>query len=207
MNQTAKRVTLDVGGQRFVTLASTLQESHFLSTLVSGRWDHNQQEDGSFFIEADPDLFKSIMEYLRRQWMPFFWDRENGHDLSRYNALLQEAEYYGIEKLSRWLREAKYLEAVTVTTTIIQRPILDGGRMEFAGQNSTRHRKVDRLWRQEDLLVCPIDRSHSVPFDCDARCPGPTPLHLYAKERLWVLRVTVVDEAIKLNSAAFRPVP
>lgn len=81
-------VVLDVGGRKFITLACTLGESDFLSSLVSGRWDHNQQEDGSFFIDANPDLLQYILEYLRRQRMPLCWNREKGHDLAMYKALL-----------------------------------------------------------------------------------------------------------------------
>lgn len=111
-------VTLDVGGRKFTTFASTLEDSHFLSVLVSERWGHNQQADGSFFIDANPDLFQHILEYLRRQFMPLCWDREKGQDLAMYKVLLQEAEYYGIPELSQWLREGRYMEAVSISTSI-----------------------------------------------------------------------------------------
>lgn len=130
------KVIFDVGGRKFITLVSSLEESDFLSSLVSGRWDHNQQEDGSFFIDADPDLFQYILEYLRRKMMPLCWDREKGHDLPMYKALLQEADYYGIPRLLQWLREGSYTDAVCYTTTITQKRLLNDGKIEFARRKS-----------------------------------------------------------------------
>lgn len=57
---------LDVGGRKFVTLTSTLEESDFLRSLVSSRWTHNRQFDGRYFVDTDPDVFQHAIEYLRR---------------------------------------------------------------------------------------------------------------------------------------------
>ena len=57
-------ITLPVGERRFVTTAETMtQDSGFFAALFSGRWD-NAQADGSYFIDADPQLFGHIMRYL-----------------------------------------------------------------------------------------------------------------------------------------------
>lgn len=59
------RVSLNVGGRTFETLSTTLQESHLLRGLLSGqgRW---KTADGQIFVDADPDLFEDILDYLRR---------------------------------------------------------------------------------------------------------------------------------------------
>lgn len=196
-SDTPGKVTLDVGGRKFITLASTLQESDFLSALVSGRWDHNRQADGSFFIDTKPDLFQHILEYLRRQSMPLCWDREKGHDLAMYKALLQEAEYYGRPRLSRWLSEGRYMNAVSVTTKITQKPMPDDRTIEFASHSE--YRKVETAPREEVLFMCQKYPDHEVPSQCRSYCGEPR------EKRKTVFRATVADETVTLNPEVLRP--
>lgn len=107
-------VTLQVGGKRFVTMSKTLtRESGFFSALLSDRCD-DRQPDGSYFIDTDPDLFKHILRYLRRRLLPLFYDKCKGHNHALYAALLEEAKYFQIPRLEKWLDERRYLQAVNV---------------------------------------------------------------------------------------------
>lgn len=197
-SDTSGKVTLNVGGRKFITFASTLEESGFLSALVSGRWDHNQQADGSFFIDANPDLFQHILEYLRRKFMPLCWDHEKGRDLAMYKALLQEAEYYGIPSLSRWLREGRYMEAVSISTSITQQVIEDGETIEFSRHSG--HRKFATARHQEIVWKCSEFPSHNVFSDCKKTyCGDPREM------RKTVSRATMVDETVTLNPDVLRP--
>lgn len=47
--------------------------------------------------------------------MPIFYDNAKGHDEVLYAALMEEARYYQAIPLENWIKERKYLEAVTVT--------------------------------------------------------------------------------------------
>ncbi len=89
------------------------------SSLLSGRWD-NALEDGTYFIDADPDLFEHVLRYLRRGVFPVFFDATNGHNYHLYFSLLEEARYFQIPRLADWLEKKRYLEAVNVTTTAEQ---------------------------------------------------------------------------------------
>lgn len=110
---TPDTITLEVGGRTFVTLRETLSGSTFLSSMiVSGRWE--PRSDGTYFLDADPDIFAHILNHLRRGGFPLLWDKENGHDLPMYARLLQEAEYLGVDDLANWLRMKKYLRAITI---------------------------------------------------------------------------------------------
>lgn len=203
-----EKVTLDVGGRKFITLTSTLDESRFLSALVSGRWDHNQQEDGSFFIDADPDLFKDILEYLRRLWMPLYWDREKGHDIARYKALLQEAEYYVIPRLSQWLLEQRYLEAIAVTTTVAQRQVpKDGRAVTFPGCKPGVHLE----WHENDVYFCPgltypLGR-HQDLDDCKPSCFEARKKFELPSIKERSLIAVMKDESVVFNHEVCRPVP
>lgn len=125
------KVTLDVAGRKFITLAATLEESDFLRTLVSEPWRHNRQAEGSYFVDANPDTFGDIIDYLRRGWMPLFWDRETGHDFHRYKKLQLEAGYLGIPRLEHWLSESKFLEAVVITKESPTRSYLRSRKLTF----------------------------------------------------------------------------
>ena len=62
-----KVITLNVGGTRYTTTLSTLTRypDSMLGVMFSGRHDLPQQEDGSYFIDKDGEIFKYIMMYLR----------------------------------------------------------------------------------------------------------------------------------------------
>jgi len=62
----AEKVTLDVGGQKFATTKTTLLKqkgSFFDAMLSSGKW--KPDDDGSYFIDRNPELFPVILDYLR----------------------------------------------------------------------------------------------------------------------------------------------
>ena len=62
-----KVITLNVGGTRYTTTLSTLTKypDSMLGAMFSGRHDLPQQEDGSYFIDRDGEVFKYILMYLR----------------------------------------------------------------------------------------------------------------------------------------------
>ncbi|KAF4628219.1 hypothetical protein G7Y89_g9933 [Cudoniella acicularis] len=83
----SRQITLQAGERRFVTVAETLTH-----------------ENGSYFIDADPELFEHILRYLRRGVLPIFYDRVKGHNYSLYLALLGKAKYFQILRLENWLK-------------------------------------------------------------------------------------------------------
>ncbi|BCS24064.1 BTB/POZ domain-containing protein [Aspergillus puulaauensis] len=112
-------VKLQVGERWFTTTRDTLvSQSTFLEALLSSRWKADR-EDGSYFIDSDPTLFEHILRYLRRpNVFPIFYDPVKGHDLVLYNALLEEARYFGIDTLVDWFEGGGYLDKVTVNHTV-----------------------------------------------------------------------------------------
>lgn len=111
------KITLQVGERRFNTTRETLiRDSPFFATLLSDQGGH-PQEDGSYFVDADGDLFEHVLRYLRRGVFPIFYDKLKGHDYALYLALLQEAKYFGIVQLQNWLEHKNFLQAVKITYT------------------------------------------------------------------------------------------
>ena len=85
----------------------------FFRSLLS-RWTDNLQDDGSYFIDIDPDIFHHILRYLRLGTFPVFFDKIKGHDYGLYSDVLAQARYFGIEPLGIWVEEKRYYAAVNI---------------------------------------------------------------------------------------------
>lgn len=110
-------VTIKTSQRTFITdPEGWLGQSLYFNKLFSGNWG-DKQEDGSYFIETDAQIFEHVLRYLRTGVLPVFYDRLLGHDFSLYQALLEESKYFAIDRLQKWLCERKYLDAVKIRYT------------------------------------------------------------------------------------------
>ncbi|KAH6643154.1 hypothetical protein C7974DRAFT_118349 [Boeremia exigua] len=106
-------IVLDVSGRVYRTNKATLQASPYFENLMT-RWDDcsDRQDDGSFFVDADPHTFQHVLNFMRRpSKFPLFWTKETGFDYALYNKLEAEADYFLLHELRDWIREKRYLEA------------------------------------------------------------------------------------------------
>ncbi|PVH91437.1 hypothetical protein DM02DRAFT_472026, partial [Periconia macrospinosa] len=107
-------ITIKTSQRSFVTDPERwLGQSEYFKNLFSGDWG-DKQDDGSYFIETDAHIFEHVLRYLRTGVLPIFYDNSAGHNFPLYQALLNEAMYFAIKRLQRWLRERKYLDAVKI---------------------------------------------------------------------------------------------
>jgi len=86
----ARKVVLDVGGQRFAVSKDTLllqKDSFFHAMLGSDSW--RPDADGSYFIDRNPLVFPVILEYLRTGKLD---TRQYSYDIS--DLLKAELDYY-----------------------------------------------------------------------------------------------------------------
>ncbi|PHH74574.1 hypothetical protein CDD82_4881 [Ophiocordyceps australis] len=109
----SRTIKLQVGERFFTTERETLvfESSYFDAVLA----EHRDGEEETIFVDADPHLFEHILGYLRHGHFPIFYHGATGHDIGRYQALLAEAQFFGIKKLEDWLHKEKYFEAVKTT--------------------------------------------------------------------------------------------
>ncbi|KAL2068580.1 hypothetical protein VTL71DRAFT_14917 [Oculimacula yallundae] len=106
--------TIKTSQRNFVTdPVMWLGQSTYFKKLFSGNWG-DKQVDGSYFIETDAHIFEHILRYLRTAVLPVFYDKGKGHDFALYQSLLEEAKYFGIDRLEKWLCGRKYLEVVEI---------------------------------------------------------------------------------------------
>ena len=60
------RITIDVGGTKFVSAASTLSaNSTYFASLLSGNWS-DTNDGNEIFIDQDPVAFSKLLAYMRR---------------------------------------------------------------------------------------------------------------------------------------------
>ncbi|KAH8710027.1 hypothetical protein GQ44DRAFT_588767, partial [Phaeosphaeriaceae sp. PMI808] len=69
--------------------------------------------DDSYFVYADPEIFRHILEFMRRpSKFPLFWTKETTLDYALYKKLEVEADYFLLHDLRDWIRKKRYLDAV-----------------------------------------------------------------------------------------------
>ena len=122
-------IRLNVGGQLFCTTLDTLRaEESMLSSMFSGRFEIRSQLDG-VFIDRDGTHFRHILNYLRGNGLRL------GRDPALYNAVLDEADFYGLRGLQQLLRDAieqlqdrgERLRRLSMTTAIEHTNVRSGG--------------------------------------------------------------------------------
>nr|QDK59938.1 kelch protein [Plasmodium falciparum]WOC95077.1 kelch protein K13 [Plasmodium falciparum] len=93
---TETMIDINVGGAIFETSRHTLtqQKDSFIEKLLSGRHHVTRDKQGRIFLDRDSELFRIILNFLRNPLtIPI------PKDLSESEALLKEAEFYGIKFL------------------------------------------------------------------------------------------------------------
>ena len=99
-------VTLNVGGQKFVTNSSVFMKEPecMLAKMFSGEMRPGEKDEGgAYLIDRSPDYFKPILNYFRTGKV--FIDSGLSVD-----GVLEEAEYYGIGRLILLLQDLKEKE-------------------------------------------------------------------------------------------------
>ena len=85
------RITVDVGGTKFITSVSTLtSNSAYFESLLSDNWIESNNGDDEVFIDQDPDPFKVLLAYMRSGMVKI-------DDISTEVLIL--AEFLGVERL------------------------------------------------------------------------------------------------------------
>jgi BTB/POZ domain-containing protein KCTD9 len=156
--------TIQVSDCRFITDPSTwVGESTFFNALFSGEWG-DKQDDGSYFVDADADLFTHILHYLRRGILPVFYDRMKGHNYALYTMLLEEARFFGIDRLEKWLNEKNYLEVVKIVHSVKEK---DNLKKLATTVNDDVEIIFHPMWEKLRVYDCPDGRSyHNSRRDC-----------------------------------------
>ncbi|KAK0666812.1 hypothetical protein QBC41DRAFT_325150 [Cercophora samala] len=116
-HNTLEQVALDVNGHKFTTTINVLTAKSLLfKLLLQGNWKSSLQADNSIFVDSDPEIFRHVLQYLRRGVFPLVYDQKKGHNYKLYADILAEAKHFGIPKLECWLTDQLYLRCITSST-------------------------------------------------------------------------------------------
>ncbi|KAL9054422.1 MAG: hypothetical protein Q9162_004144 [Coniocarpon cinnabarinum] len=196
-------ITIEVGERSFKTLPSTLTgESPYFASKLSGRWTSGGSDDQRLFIDADPDMFRHVLRYLQHGTFPLFWDSEKGFDYGRYAMLLQEARYFGIDALRKWIHEKKFLNAVTIhhTSDVFEGTPTGIARLPPGEQVSGNVKKTFHPgWGTKLRYRCPRDilQHHGDPSRCGRVCDKAKSDDIPLYEKVPVLHVfTATSETV-----------
>ena len=93
---TTKVINLNIGGTKYSTTLSTLtkySKSKLAAIFSNEKLLASQDDKGSFFIDADADMFKYILNFLRRDELHL------PNNFQEFDRLLGEAKFYQIQPL------------------------------------------------------------------------------------------------------------
>eukprot|EP01089_Gocevia_fonbrunei_P005932 TRINITY_DN1642_c0_g1_i1.p1 TRINITY_DN1642_c0_g1~~TRINITY_DN1642_c0_g1_i1.p1 ORF type:complete len:348 (+),score=67.93 TRINITY_DN1642_c0_g1_i1:92-1135(+) len=148
------KIKLDVGGRIFATSLTTLtsQPGSYFEAMFSGRWQAKMSDDGTYFIDRDPAVFRHIMNFLRTGGLKFDKLKDDEKKL-----LVEDADFYQLYDLIDLLKFAEKTskEIVETAPTTGGTPILLTDSHKFLpGPNYTlsadgkliTHSGKDSLW-------------------------------------------------------------
>lgn len=162
-------VIIQAGERRFTTARSTLVEgSPFFASLLSGRWDSTLTER-CHFIDVDPDIFEHVLRYLRHRVFPIFYDRSKGHGYGQYLLVLQQARYFQIGELQKWLEDRTYLKSINVVYSFSEVESLPDIAQSMAADIEIEHHPG---WFTKRVYLCPrgIPVHRGKPGACGMAC-------------------------------------
>ncbi|KAI2632265.1 BTB/POZ protein [Hypoxylon sp. NC1633] len=179
LKRSRERITLLVGERRFNTFRDTLTSgSQYFAARLSGRWS-DADEDGSYFVDADPSIFEHILCYLRTGHFPLFFDSSTlSFDHAKYMALLSQARYFGIKYLMEFIERRQYIGAIRVTRTveIIEEAQSVNNELfeNYLNNEDTPDAKVEitTTWHTKQVYICPrnIDVHRGYRDRCGRAC-------------------------------------
>ena len=117
MEETLKIIKLNVGGTKYTTSLSTLVKylDSMLGRMFDGQMTSTCDEEGSYFIDADGDMFQYILNFLRRNQL-FLPEEFKEFQLKR---LLTEAEFFLIEPLIDLIKDLVYSSSSAKVTVLL----------------------------------------------------------------------------------------
>lgn len=147
------RIILRLDEKLFYTTKDTLiRESGYFSALFSGRWP-DSSVDGVLILDADADVFKHIMRFFRSGVLPVFYDGLKGFDHQLYSLLLEQAEFFVVDRLRDWILEKRYVQAVKIVGSVKLSEITRWVDID----RGTSHRGLDKFVNREDTADTKVE--------------------------------------------------
>lgn len=171
----ADTIYLEVGRTTYSIKRETLAKFEFFRKLMLTPLSN------MFNIDANQEVFPHIIAYLRRGTYPLAIDAEGRHDIPTYLAILEEARYFKLERLSDWIEKGLYEEAAKTTSTTTLRPETEFGIVGYPTSvkaaitpggkiTSTISKEFFPGWGKKLVYHCPRDKHNGKREECGKQC-------------------------------------
>ena len=202
----SKVISINVGGRKYQTSPETLRaESGLFRHQLSDCFTWTPESDGSYFLDADPELFEHLLRFMRRpDVFPLFYTKSNGFDYGLYSRLEAEAEYFQIDALHQWIKEKRYQQVVKVKTgvpttrniVLIEPSTCDGNTTE----------KWHVIPRTRQVYVCPrqIGVHQGDPSKCGLACRKAQGDSDAQYDEVAYTEVAIVEKTIEFDGVVCR---
>lgn len=112
---TSHFILLNVGGSKYVTSMRTLTAypNSMLGSMFNGKIPSTRDQKGRYFIDANGEMFKYVLDFLRRNQLLL------PKGFKEYDLLLAEAEFYQIQPLIDAIRIRQYQEVVSLSNETV----------------------------------------------------------------------------------------
>lgn len=107
-----QEIFVNVAGKLYRTTRAVLTKSPFFRYHLSNPVSRDM--DGAVVVNADPELFENILQYLQHGVYPLFVSPAGQHDVFKYLTLAREARYFHLERLVGWLEQGRFAQAYRV---------------------------------------------------------------------------------------------
>ena len=110
-----KIIKLNVGGLKYQTSLTTLQTypDSMLGRMFGGNFQSTVNENGEYFIDANGEIFKYILDFLRRDKLML------PDDFKEFDLLMGEADFYQIQPLIDKIIELRTHRDKKETTSLL----------------------------------------------------------------------------------------
>ncbi|KAF2658828.1 hypothetical protein K491DRAFT_755909 [Lophiostoma macrostomum CBS 122681] len=202
MSKTPDVIVLDVGGTKYKALRSTLTATsgHLRALLSEEKWTIQKQEDGSIYVEADPEVFCHLLRFMRQpEVYPLFWTLTEGFDYNLYNLLEKQAVYFQVDGLADWIRKKEYQKVIKFRRSEPKTEELQS----MSSYETCANEEIERysIKRTEKVYVCPrgilSHRGH--PEQCGRQCRNARGDEPYDYEEKEVIEVVSIMKSISYD--------
>ena len=108
-------IYLNVGGKEYTTTLDTLTKfpGSMLGSMFSGNLPSNRDDKGRYFIDANGEMFKYILDYLRRNVLTL------PYEFKDYKSLIAEVEFFQVQPMLDEIKKSTSKKPLFVEGTIL----------------------------------------------------------------------------------------
>ena len=143
-------VTLNVGGYIYTTSRSTLTNysDSMLGAMFSGRMETSKDKDGNYWIDANGQIFRYVLDYLRRHTLVL------PSDFKDFDLLEAEVGFYQLQDLIGAIqsRRRECAEKTAANVSVPEYIVID---TEFSSRDGLK-RLIMMIWVLKPKTSCEV---------------------------------------------------